>query len=75
MGRISELARMQLEEAKEDLSAAKEGKVDDGEGDIAMDEDKKESEGMEEDSAQKTSKEGKDSKGNEYVTWGLGLLA
>lgn len=70
MGRISKLARMQLEDAKEGLSAAKEGNVDDGEGDTAMDEDKKEGEGMEVEAAGKTSKEGKDSKGNEYVIWG-----
>lgn len=67
MGRISKLARMQLEDAREDLSAAKDGKVDGGEGDTAMDEDEKEDGKMEEDSAKETSKEGKDSKGNEYV--------
>lgn len=68
MGRISKLARMQLEDAKEDLSAAKEGKMDDGEEDTAMDEDQKEEEDK---SAEKTSKEGKDSKENEYVLWVL----
>jgi len=36
MGRISKLARMQLEDAREDLNAAQEGKADE---DTAMDED------------------------------------
>ena len=41
MSRISKLARMQLEDAQGDLSAAQEGGGDDGEQE-AMDEDKKE---------------------------------
>lgn len=71
MGRISKLARMQLEDAREDLSAAKEGKVDGGEGDMAMDEDEREDGKMEEEDVEKSSKAGKDSKGNEYVLWVL----
>jgi periodic tryptophan protein 1 len=39
MGRISKLARMQLEEAKEDMSAAQAGEDD---GDNAMEEDTEE---------------------------------
>lgn len=41
MNRISELARMQLEDAKEDLSTAQDGNEDEG----AMDEDQKEGKG------------------------------
>lgn len=67
MGRISKLARMQLEEAQEGLSAAKEGKADDGEEDTAMDEDGKEADAMEDDDNKKSSEEGKDSKENECV--------
>lgn len=63
MGRISKLARMQLEDAKEDLSAANDGKGDDDEDDAAMDEDVKDGEV----SGEKTSKDGKDSKENGYA--------
>ncbi|KAJ5670719.1 uncharacterized protein N7477_006082 [Penicillium maclennaniae] len=43
MNRISKLARMQLEDAQDELNAAKEGKVDDDdEENAAMDEDKEE---------------------------------
>lgn len=59
MNRISNLARMQLEEAQGDLSAAQ-GK-DNGE-DQAMDEDKKE-DAMEDDSGKK------DGDGSEKKTW------
>jgi periodic tryptophan protein 1 len=61
MNRISKLARMQLEEAQDDLSAAKDGKMDDGE-DATMDEDKKEADAMQDDSEKKTSKDGNESK-------------
>jgi periodic tryptophan protein 1 len=61
MNRISKLARMQLEEAQDDLNAAKDGKMDDGE-DAAMDEDKKEADAMQDDSEKKTSKDGNESK-------------
>lgn len=56
MGRISELARMQLEDAKGDLKAAQEGNEDDDE---AMDEDNKESgtDAMEKGSEKKGAKE------------------
>ncbi|KAJ5167746.1 WD repeat-containing protein [Penicillium canariense] len=62
MGRISKLARMQLEEAQDDLSAAKAGKMDDGEDDSAMEEDNKEADAMDEESEKKPSKEGDDTK-------------
>ncbi|CAG7973497.1 unnamed protein product [Penicillium olsonii] len=43
MGRISKLARMQLEDAKEDMSAAQDGKMDEEEqGDDAMEDDSEE---------------------------------
>jgi periodic tryptophan protein 1 len=61
MNRISKLARMQLEEAQDDLNAAKDGKMDDGE-DAAMDEDKKEADAMQDDSEKKASKDGNESK-------------
>ncbi|KAJ5683531.1 hypothetical protein N7462_006696 [Penicillium macrosclerotiorum] len=57
MDRISKMARMQLEEAQEDLNAAKEGKMDEDEDDTAMDEDHKE-----EKVEKTTSKEGTESK-------------
>lgn len=59
MGRISKLARMQLEEAQDGLSAAQGGKDEDQEEDTVMDEDHKGGEAMEED--EKT-KEGTGSK-------------
>lgn len=54
MGRISKLARMQLEDAQGDLNAAREGKGDDE----AMDEDRKEEgqDTMDEDKAEKPTK-------------------
>ncbi|KAF3386225.1 hypothetical protein F1880_001229 [Penicillium rolfsii] len=61
MNRISKLARMQLEEAQDDLSAAKAGKMDDGEDDAAMDEDSKEADAMEE-GEKKTTKNGNENK-------------
>jgi periodic tryptophan protein 1 len=61
MNRISKLARMQLEEAQDDLNAAKDGKMDDGE-DAAMDEDKKEADAMQDNSEKRTSKDGNESK-------------
>lgn len=67
MNRISKLARMQLEEAQDDLSAAKAGKMDDGKDDAAMDEDAKEADGMEEDGEKKTTKDGNENKSTEYV--------
>lgn len=66
MNRISKLARMQLEEAQDDLSAAKAGKMDDGENDAAMDEDK-EADAMEEEGEKKTAKDGNETKSTEYV--------
>jgi len=51
MGRISKLARMQLEDAKEDMSAAQEGKMDEGEED---------DDAMEDDSEEKPVKNGAD---------------
>lgn len=66
MGRISKLARMQLEDAKEDLDAAKAGKMDDGE-DTVMDVDNDGvasgpgPDGMDKDSGKQTSKEGANS--------------
>jgi periodic tryptophan protein 1 len=43
MGRISKLARMQLEDAKEDMSAAQDGKADEEEeNDDVMDDDSEE---------------------------------
>lgn len=56
MGRISELARMQLEDAQGDLNAAREGKADDE----AMDEDHKEDgqDTMDEGKAEKQNKKG-----------------
>ncbi|KAJ5721514.1 uncharacterized protein N7483_009448 [Penicillium malachiteum] len=59
MDRISKLARMQLEDAQEDLSAAKAE-----EEDTAMDEDKNE-DAMEDDSKDETAKEGSDAKTTE----------
>lgn len=59
MNRISELARMQLEDAQGELNAAK------GDGD-AMEEDNKE-EAMEEDTENKSSKEGSNAKPTEFV--------
>lgn len=67
MNRISKLARMQLEEAQDDLSAAKAGKTDDGEDDAAMDEDSKEADTMEEEDEKKTAKDGNENKSTEYV--------
>jgi periodic tryptophan protein 1 len=66
MNRISKLARMQLEEAQDDLSAAKAGKMDDGEDDATMDEDK-EADAMEEEGEKKTAKDGNETKSTEYV--------
>lgn len=40
MGRISKLARMQLEEAKDDMSAAQAGTADDGDDTMEDDTDK-----------------------------------
>lgn len=57
MSRISKLARMQLEDAKEDMSAAQEGKMED--------EEEKEEQGddaMQEDSEEKPSAQGTDAK-------------
>lgn len=56
MGRISKLARMQLEDAQGDLASAREGKGDEE----SMDEDNKEGEddAMDEDKAEKSSKKG-----------------
>lgn len=71
MGRISKLARMQLEDAKEDLSAAKE-KADGDEGDTAMNEDENVDGTTQETSAKKSSKKSKDLKENEYVLWRWG---
>ena len=67
MNRISKLARMQLEEAQDDLSAAKAGKMDDVEEDAAMDEDSKEADAMEEEGEKKTAKDGNEMKSTEYV--------
>ncbi|OQD76073.1 hypothetical protein PENDEC_c005G06349 [Penicillium decumbens] len=61
MNRISKLARMQLEEAQDDLNAARDGKTD-NDDDTAMDEDKKEADGTEDQGEKKTSKDGNDSK-------------
>jgi periodic tryptophan protein 1 len=60
MNRISKLARMQLEDAKEDMSAAQ------GE-DSAMDEDKKDEDVMEDAEEKEPSKEGAEAKSTEYV--------
>jgi periodic tryptophan protein 1 len=65
MNRISKLARMQLEEAQDDLSAAKAGKMDDGEDDAAMDEDK-EADATEE-GEKEVAKDGNKTKSTEYV--------
>lgn len=59
MNRISKLARMQLEDAKEDMNAAQ------GE-DTAMDEDKKDEDVMEAAEEKETSKEGTEAKSTEY---------
>lgn len=59
MNRISKLARMQLEDAKEDMNAAQ------GD-DTAMDEDKKEEDAMEATEEKETSKEGTEAKSTEY---------
>jgi len=67
MNRISKLARMQLEEAQDDLSAAKAGKMDDGEDDAAMDEDSKEADGAEEGGEKETTKDGNETKSTEYA--------
>lgn len=67
MNRISKLARMQLEEAQDDLSAAKAGKMDDGEDDAAMNEDSKEGAGTEESGEKQTTKDGDETKSTEYV--------
>lgn len=67
MNRISKLARMQLEEAQDDLSAAKAGKMDDAEDDAAMEEDSKEADDMEEEGEKKTAKDGNETKSTEYV--------
>lgn len=67
MNRISKLARMQLEEAQDDLSAAKAGKMDDGEDDAAMDEDSKEAHDSEEAGEKETTKDGNETKSTEYV--------
>ena len=67
MNRISKLARMQLQEAQDDLSAAKAGKTDDGEDDAAMDEDSKEVTGTEEGGEKETTKDGNETKSTEYV--------
>lgn len=70
MGRISKLARMQLEDAKEGLSAVNDGKMDDGEEDSAMDEDVKDGSAADQ---KKPSKEGQDSKEDKYALE-LGVL-
>ncbi|KAJ5648584.1 hypothetical protein N7490_004956 [Penicillium lividum] len=57
MNRISKLARMQLEDAKEDMNAAQE--------DSAMDEDKEEDDKEEKEEVKETSKEGVESKKTE----------
>lgn len=62
MGRISKLARMQLEDAQGDLSAAKGGNAKEGGDDTAMDEDQQGDDAMEDDSEKKTSKGGAESK-------------
>lgn len=62
MNRISKLARMQLEDAQEDLSAAKAGQTNDDDDDAAMDEDSKETDKMEEDDTKQTSKGGNETK-------------
>lgn len=59
MGRISKLARMQLEEAQDGLSAAQDGKTDDQE-DTAMDEDHKEDDAMDQDEKTKKGTDSKD---------------
>jgi hypothetical protein len=62
MNRISKLARMQLEDAQDELKAAKEGKVDDAEEDAAMDEDKEETAASE---TEEKTKDGNESKSTE----------
>ncbi|KAJ5115252.1 hypothetical protein NUU61_001011 [Penicillium alfredii] len=70
MSRISKLARTQLEDAKGDLSAAQDGKMDEGEDDTAMDEDNDDKtsgagpDAMEDEGENKTSKNGTNSKEN-----------
>lgn len=59
MGRISKLARMQLEEAQDGLSAAQDDKTDDQE-DTAMDEDHKEDDAMDQDEKTKKGTDSKD---------------
>lgn len=56
MGRISKLARMQLEDAKEDMSAAQDGKMEEQEEEAQADDT------MEEDSEEKPSATGTDAK-------------
>ena len=58
MNRISKLARMQLEDAQDDLSAAKSGKMDEGEDDTAMDENSKNADVMEDDNTKTATEEG-----------------
>ncbi|KAJ5584639.1 uncharacterized protein N7459_004439 [Penicillium hispanicum] len=65
MNRISKLARMQLEDAQEDLSAAKSGQMDEGGDDTAMDEDSKEADATGGDGEKKSSKDGTGSKKND----------
>lgn len=67
MNRISKLARMQLEEAQDDLSAAKAGKMDDGEDDSTMEEDSKEADAMEDEGEKETAKDENQTKSTEYV--------
>lgn len=62
MNRISKLARMQLEDAQDELNAAKEGKVDDEEEEeesAAMDEDKEETSATETEEKSKDANESK----------------
>ncbi|KAJ5887768.1 hypothetical protein N7495_007809 [Penicillium taxi] len=62
MNRISKLARMQLEEAQDDLNAAQDGGKDEADEDSAMDEDTKADDAMEDVDEKTTSKKGTDSK-------------
>ena len=64
MNRISKLARMQLEDAQDELNAAKEGKMDDNEEEenAAMDEDKEETGATE---TEEKTKDANDSKSTE----------
>ncbi|KAF7712952.1 rRNA processing protein Pwp1 [Penicillium ucsense] len=60
MNRISKLARMQLEDAQDDLSAAKAGETNDD--DAAMEDGSKDSNSMEEGGAKQTTKDGNETK-------------